>query len=321
MNPISEMGRIGLSHPRKLAHAMSTCLSVLMILATSSTIQAAESYQLISNGDYAIPTLIHWPDQPTKAPLVLMLHGTAGQKNEVGGLYQRLAKKLATKGIASARFDFAGTGQSPVDYQQYTLTSAVRDAQTVLKYLFELPEFDSSEIAVVGFSQGGLVAQLLVTDSLSPRINHLVTWATMASNDQGVFSDFYAQYLTEAQQQGFASVKFDWRDAPLRFSLTWFNELANNQSLERMKRFSGNILLIAGKEDLTVPYQQSERLKRTAALANSTLVLMDGANHLFRVIDSSGQLSPDQTIPNQLLNTTVDWLSYQLLSDAPSKER
>jgi len=44
-------------------------------------------------------------------PAVLLLHGFASSKDEVGNMYAREAKALAEKGIASLRIDFAGFGK------------------------------------------------------------------------------------------------------------------------------------------------------------------------------------------------------------------
>ena len=49
------------------------------------------------------------PLPPPQAPCVLMVYGRASQKDEVGGLYQRLAVSLANRGIASLRIDLRGS--------------------------------------------------------------------------------------------------------------------------------------------------------------------------------------------------------------------
>ncbi|GGA72870.1 hypothetical protein GCM10011369_13270 [Neiella marina] len=296
----------------------STIGLLVVWLSSLSASHADEQLLWINNGDYQIPVIINLPVSKdvavnNKLPLVLMLHGTAGQKNEVGNLYQRLAAQLANVGIASARFDFAGTGDSPVDYQLYTLTSAVRDAQAVLRYCQQLAVIDGNHLGIIGFSQGGLIGQLLVNHPASPQgLDVLALWSTMSGNGTSSFSDFYQHYYPQAQQHDVASVKFEWRDAPLNFSRQWFEELAANTSMDQMKSYQGKLLLIAGDADQIVPYQRSVDLQRAATTAQTELHLIKGANHLFNVIDAGDELSPDQTKAEQLLKLTSTWFHQQL---------
>ncbi|MCH9006849.1 alpha/beta hydrolase [candidate division KSB1 bacterium] len=54
--------------------------------------------------------MLHLPAERTEpVPAVLMLHGFTGNKTETHSLYTRLARQLATQGIAALRFDFAGS--------------------------------------------------------------------------------------------------------------------------------------------------------------------------------------------------------------------
>lgn len=122
--------------------------------------EVVEEIVSLDNGSYKVPAIYTKPAVAAGPfPAVIMLHGTASQKNEVGGLYQRLAAQLAQKGIASLRIDFAGTGDSPVDYRHYSLTSAVNDALTAVNFLAAQSDINSEHLGVIGFSQGGLIAQ------------------------------------------------------------------------------------------------------------------------------------------------------------------
>ena len=58
-------------------------------------------------------------------PAVLLLHGTASQKDEVGNMYLRLAQKLGRLGYASLRIDFAGSGDSTLPQTAFTYSEEV----------------------------------------------------------------------------------------------------------------------------------------------------------------------------------------------------
>jgi uncharacterized protein len=274
-----------------------------------------EKKLMLDNGVYNVPGILVTPRVQTnqKIPVIVLLHGTASQKNEVGGLYQRLAVNLARRGIASLRIDFAGTGDSPVDYRFYTLTSATQDATTALNYLGAHSEFDAQRVALLGFSQGGLIAQLIAAKD--SRIKALVTWSSTAGDGAGIYQSFlFDEYYAEAQRNGFAAVHFPFLAKPLNFSLQWFSEVQRNTSLTDMANYHGKLLAIAGAADMLVPYASSMQLVSAAGCTDAWFYLVKGADHLFNVLgkgDAAG-LAEDQSSAEALLTVTTEWLTRKL---------
>jgi len=281
---------------------------------TSNATIYTEHPVFIDNGKYKVPGILVKPTSVTgkKFPVMVLLHGTASQKNEVGGLYQRLAQDLAKAGYASLRIDFAGTGESPVDYRLYNLTSATRDTKSALDFLATQADIDSERMGLVGFSQGGLIAQLVAaTDA---RVKSLVAWSSVAGNGIGAFQFFFDEYYKEAKANGFAVVKFPWRAEPLNFGLQWFDEISKNTSLDGMKNYHGNLLAIAGSADTLVPYASSVNLINAANSKNAQLTLVKNADHMFNVLGSSNAngLADDQSTAEELLALTVSWVGRNL---------
>jgi len=268
----------------------------------------------IDNGTYKVPGTLVTPKQSTsqKNPVVVMLHGTASQKNEVGGLYQRLAIYLAQKGYASLRIDFAGTGDSPVDYRLYNLTSAQGDATAALNYLAAQPQFDNNRMGIIGFSQGGLIAQLIAENDA--RIKAMVTWSSVGGNGIDVFQFMFDEYYTEAQKNGFAVVKFPWREQPLYFGLQWFNEIKANTALDKMINYQGKLLCIAGGADPLVPNESSSKIIKASASSDATLIVIKGADHMFNVLGNANAngLATDQSTAENMLALTSEWLARKL---------
>lgn len=285
--------------------------------AANTSSLAAPSYTeqslLIDNGEYNVPAILVKPKNAGKKfPVLVLLHGTASQKNEVGGLYQRLAINLAEAGYASIRIDFAGTGDSPVDYRFYNLSSATRDTKSALDYLAAQTDIDSERMGLVGFSQGGLIAQLVAVQDA--RIKSLVAWSSVSGNGIGIFQFFFDEYYKEAKANGFAVVKFPWRAEPLNFGLQWFDEIKKNTNLDGMKNYTGNLLAIAGSTDPLVPYISSINLVNDAGAKDAQFTLLKGADHMFNVLGSTNAngLAEDQSTAEELLTLTVSWVERNL---------
>ncbi|WP_147291789.1 alpha/beta hydrolase family protein [Alteromonas aestuariivivens] len=264
---------------------------------------------MLDNGEYQVPA-IYTPASATgrgaeaeKRPAVVLLHGTASHKNEVGDLYLKLAVRLASQGIASLRIDFAGTGDSPVDYLQYDLNSATRDAFIAYQYLIKRPELDASRIGVVGFSQGGLIAQLLVAQA--PEIKTLVAWSSVAGDGSQAFAGMFDALYAEAKTNGYAHMKFDWR-SPLKVNVSWFEQALQQRALSELANYSGPVLAVAGSSDTVVDPSSALRLVESAGSADGRAVILKGADHIFNV------LTPGASQPDALLTITQQWLTEHL---------
>lgn len=274
---------------------------------------AIEKKLSIKGDNYPIPAILTLPDEKKTRPfpIVVMLHGTASQKDEVGDLYKRLASKLANKNIASIRFDFAGSGESSVDYRLYNLEGAVNDVLSIYSFIEQHKGIESQSIHLLGFSQGGLIAQLAAVQPKLP-VGSIVTWSAVAGDGIGSFKPFFDQYEQEAVDNGFAAIQYPWLEKPLNFSHTWFEQIRHNNSLTNMNTYKGALLAIAGDADKTVSWQNSVALVKGAQQAKASLYLIKNANHIFNVLAKDGsKLNSDQGITQELLNITTYYFTEQ----------
>ena len=276
---------------------------VLAFVSLSAFADALSSPLMLDNGEYEIPAIMTSPEGTAVVPGVILLHGSASHKNEVGDLYLRLAEQLASNGIASIRIDFAGTGDSPVDYTHYTLKTAVRDAEVALALLRSQPQVDDHRIGVVGFSQGGLIAQLLLAQQ--PDIKSFVAWSSVASDGIGPFADMFETLYMKAKREGQVEQQFAWRP-PLSISYEWFEQVMANQSLSGMAEYTGTILAIAGSNDAVVPPAAATRLIVASGSDVARAVIIKGADHIFNVLDENANQD------EQLLEMTTEWFAEAL---------
>jgi pimeloyl-ACP methyl ester carboxylesterase len=283
-------------------------------VTSTALLNSEEIFLSICAGDYPVIGILSLPEQQSAEPAVLLLHGTASQKNEVGNLYARLASALAKAGIASLRIDFAGSGDSPVDYRRYNLSSATTDALAAYRFLRQHPAIDPARVAVLGFSQGGLIAQRLVLQE--PALAALATWSTVATDGVGAFQDFFDAHYATALRDGYAPVSFPWLEEPLKFDLQWFEDIKAQRTLTEMRGYEGPILTIAGAADTTVPFSQSSALIAQSGHPASRGVLLAGADHIFNVLSDPTIVTPTPASHEQLIALTVNWFTARFISEA-----
>ena len=276
---------------------------VLAFVSLSALADVLSTPLMLDNGEYEIPAIMTSPEGKAVVPGVILLHGSASHKNEVGDLYLRLAEQLANNGIASIRIDFAGTGDSPVDYTHYTLKTAVRDAEVALAFLRSQPQVDDHRLGVVGFSQGGLIAQLLLAQQ--PGIKSFVAWSSVASDGIGPFADMFETLYMKAKREGQVEQQFAWRP-PLTISYEWFEQVMANQSLSGMAEYTGSVLAIAGSNDTVVPPAAATRLIVASGSDVARAVIIKGADHIFNVLDENANQD------EQLLEVTTEWFTEAL---------
>ena len=293
---------------------MSKHLFLLIItLSFLGRTYAVGSVVSLNNSSYQVPGILTLPDTAaakTTYPAVIMLHGTGSHKNEVGNLYQTLAGQLAEQGIASLRIDFAGSGDSKVSALTYSLESAVTDGQAALQFLNRHPAIDGQRLGVIGFSQGALIAQLLVL--AEPTLQTMVVWSPAVGNGSKSMKKFFDAHYGQAKREGRAVINYDWRP-PLEVNITWFEQLLAQRSLSDMKKYTGQLLAIAGSNDTVLPWQHVNTLIDAAGSRKATAVVLKDADHIFNVFDPQAPQSAE------LLRITSEWLTSHLQGHANKK--
>lgn len=122
--------------------------------------------------------VLHLPADPgTEAPAVVLCHGFGGNRAEFGYTFVRLAERLAERGIAAYRFDFAGCGDSDGDFADLTVSDQVSQAVAALDALAAHSAVDAGRLSLMGMSLGGLTAQLAAAQR---PVRTLTLWAPAA---------------------------------------------------------------------------------------------------------------------------------------------
>jgi dienelactone hydrolase len=268
----------------------------------SANAKVRETFVWIPAGDHMIPGILALPKAGGAArsyPAVLMLHGFASHKDEVGDMYLREARALADQGIASLRIDFAGTGDSQQPYTDNTWTGMVADAVSAYDWLTAHPRIVDDSVGVLGFSMGAKVGLGLLAER--PDAAAFASWS--GALEDGIPPGFIDLYPI-AQADG--SVVLDLGFAVVELSLAWFDTMIASTPLTDASGYAGPLLAVAGSEDTTVDPSVSVNFLATLDSSDETLRIIEGADHIYHV------LTPDQTLAELVIELTADWFADRL---------
>lgn len=208
-----------------------------------------------------------------RCPMVILMHGIFSSKEFLP--MPQLAKSLADKGIASIRFDFGGHWKSEGEMINMTIAKELEDARAIYDYVSSLSYV--SDIAILGHSQGGVVASMfagmLAAEGKSPAALVLLAPGTV---------------IKEACQGGhFFGNRFDPANPPeyikcfkmFKLGREYMLSCQNLQIYETAAAFQGPVCILHGDNDDTVPLWCSEKF--LPIYNNPQFHLIEGENHRF----------------------------------------
>ena len=150
--------------------------------------------------DGKLALVLHLPDAPARVPCVLACHGLSASKDS--DKYLLLGDELPAAGLALARFDFRGCGESSGREDDTTIATRIEDVGAVLAHLDGHPRLDG-RVGLLGSSLGGFVALFVAARRPDTPI---VTWnapssLTELANDdlrdnRGLGVPFAIEYMT-----------------------------------------------------------------------------------------------------------------------------
>ena len=126
--------------------------------------------------DGKLALVLHLPDGARSFPCVVACHGLSASKDS--DKYLLLGEEFPRAGLALARFDFRGCGESTGREDETTVATRIEDAGAVLALLESHPRLEG-RFGLLGSSMGGFVA-LHVAAARGDGIP-VVTWNAPAS--------------------------------------------------------------------------------------------------------------------------------------------
>lgn len=230
----------------------------------------------IQNGKRLIPATIVTPVGNGPFPAVVINHGHGGSREENGGL-AGIAEVLANKGILSIRMDFPGCGESTEPFTENYLSNMVSDSNACLAYILKNCNADANKLGILGYSMGGRIALTIAEQKDNP---YKVMGLLAPSSDDGsgiVNNEYFSKLYEEAcGEKGYAELTTVYGQKQ-QLNKKWFEDLRASNPLKDISNFKGNILVVYGGNDTTVPVELNEALIASTKYAKG--VLVPNANH------------------------------------------
>lgn len=229
-----------------------------------------ETYVTCQSGPNTLSgTLTKPKDTEGKVPMAILLHGLSTDSNWC----MDISWVLADAGIASVRFDFAGTGSSTGAQEDMTVGSEVANTIDILDYVKSLSFVDTDNIFLVGKSMGGVDA-VLANQRRPNDIKALVLW--------------YPGFgVSDAVQHGFLLGEFfDPQDLPdtltaagYTYGKAFLEEVMHLDMSAACRSCKQPVMILHGDQDFVAPIMFSFAMSRE--FPDCTLNVVPGGYHGF----------------------------------------
>lgn len=217
-----------------------------------------------------------------RIPIVIMFHGFTGNRIE-GGVFTGISKELEESGIASARFDFIGSGESDGDFEDMCLQSEIEDGKTILDFVKELAFVNPDKIGILGYSLGGLIASLLAPERQSD-----IKAMCLCSPGFSLYDDVVNKKsltdisLENIEKDGYVDIRGN------KVGRGFIEDIKNLNISKSISAYKNNVLITHGKSDVIVPYQYS--VKYAKEYEKVQLHFMENTSHGYETIEQRAEL-------------------------------
>ncbi|WP_284639718.1 alpha/beta hydrolase family protein [Paenibacillus silviterrae] len=262
-----------------------------------------EHHITIRSGGADLAATLHYPsagvteDQASpnngRYPVIIIAHGFVGSRVGVDRLFVKAAREFSRAGYMVLRFDYGGCGESTGDYGSGGLDQLIDQTRYVIDYVYDLDCIDPQRIILLGHSLGGAVS--ILTAARDKRVKTLILWSAVAHPFTDIVNITSREVYDEAIQHGSADY------LGYQFTPDFFESLSKHQPLEQTRKCSGDVLLVHGTSDETIPVDycflyQKLFWMRSQGTCDKEIIFQ--ANHTYSTARAK----------EELFRTTKDWL-------------
>lgn len=182
----------------------------------------------------------------------------------------KISRQLAMRGIAVARFDFTGLGDSSGDFSESNFETNVADVLAVGQWLAENHQ---PPRLLIGLSLGG--AAMMVASTLLESVLGLVTIAAPSCTRH--LAEFLIKQSPEIESEGQGTVVIGGRNHLIKPQL--LNSLRQRDLEAEIAAIRVHHLILHSPQDETLGFYHAENLFRLSGGIKS-FVTLDGSDHL-----------------------------------------
>jgi uncharacterized protein len=268
-------------------------------------------------------------------PAVVTITGSGAQDRDeylgiAGGyrLFRQVADTLGRRGVAVLRLDDRGVGGSggPAG----TSADFADDIRAAIAFLRARADIDPARIALVGHSEGGLIAPLVATTD--PRLAAIVLMAGPAYTGRDIIT-----YQIANGVRAMPSIREAARDSAIAAQRAEIDSLARTNAWMRFfldydpiptaKRVRQPVLILHGATDQQVRAEEADLLERALRDAGNRAVtkrIFADRNHLF-LRDADGHPAhygklTDPKVDGEVLGVLADWLAARFAAPSPTRQ-
>jgi dienelactone hydrolase len=231
--------------------------------------------------------------------------------------FRELADTLGRRGVAVLRLDDRGVGESDTGPATVTSADFAGDIRAALAYLRARPEIDTTRMALVGHSEGGVIAPLVAESESSVRA--LVLMAAPASPGRAIVRS-QQHYLVDTvaklsgARRDSVLARYETATDSVSAAVPWMKWFLEHDPSAVARRVRVPVLILQGDADHQVPASEAEKLAaafRSGGNRRVTVRTFPETNHLF-VTDTIGGFSyeklPSLAVRKDVLGAIADWL-------------
>ncbi len=259
-------------------------------------------------------------------------------------LFRQLAEHLASRGIAVLRVDDRGVGDSTglETLEKATTFDFADDVRAQVAYLRTRAEIDPKRIAIVGHSEGGVIAPLVAASD--PQLAAIVLMAGSGKRGDEIILYQMNRALElnaampeeekakkRAEHQQMVQTMLEGGDTsrmPPLFRFLWTKTFAAYDPLPTIRKVRQPILIVQGEIDRQVTADQAELLAKAAREGGNRDVMVrvfPNLNHFFlpaKTGEESEYTSLEvSVIGDDVIKAIGDWLQFKLQKGVPGGRR
>ena len=246
--------------------------------------------------------------------------------------FRQAAARLASAGVAVLRCDDRNVGGSTGDVSRTTTQDFAEDACAEVAWLQQRPGIDRTRIALLGHSEGGVIAPMVA--AMHPSIAAVVLMAGTAKNGVEVLKD-QVTWPIESTPGLSAERKARLRAEAVQALLSdttanpWMQWFRQYDPLPTARRVRQPALILQGALDRQVTAGQADTLAaamRAGGNRDVTVRVFAGLNHLFVPSPTDGSPSEyasltDAAVSREVLDVLATWLGQKLRAGAAGARR